>query len=101
MISVLQRVREAQVDVAGSTVGAMVRREAFYRLMNLLGGFSLGTSDYSSAQNQAGGAQNLFEIHNFFLNVSVRRTAHFVRRAGEPIVGPISFRIRLPMPPFA
>ena len=39
---------------SGSTVGAMVRREAFYRLMNLLGGFSLGTSDYSSAQNQAG-----------------------------------------------
>ena len=44
---------------SGSTVGAMVRREAFYRLMNLLGGFSIGTSDYSSAQNQAKGTQKI------------------------------------------
>ena len=39
---------------SGLTIGALTRREAFYRLMNLMGGFTLGTSDYSSAQNQAG-----------------------------------------------
>lgn len=39
---------------SGVSVGAMLRREAFYRLMNLMGGFALATSDYSSAQNQAG-----------------------------------------------
>ncbi|MDR2826354.1 MAG: molybdopterin-dependent oxidoreductase [Deltaproteobacteria bacterium] len=38
---------------SGVTTGPMTRREVFWRLMNCLGGFSLGTSDYSSAQNQA------------------------------------------------
>ena len=39
---------------SGVQVGALMRRESFYRLMNLMGGFALGTSDYSSAQNQYG-----------------------------------------------
>lgn len=39
---------------SGAQTGALARRESFYRLMNLVGGFALGLSDYSSAQNQAG-----------------------------------------------
>ncbi|SHN68489.1 DMSO/selenate family reductase complex A subunit [Desulfovibrio litoralis] len=42
------------IYASGVQTGMMQRREAFYRLMNLLGGFALGRSDYSSAQNQAG-----------------------------------------------
>ncbi|WP_272701381.1 DMSO/selenate family reductase complex A subunit [Desulfovibrio sp. Fe33] len=38
---------------SGVITGPMTRRENFWRLMNCLGGFSLGYSDYSSAQNQA------------------------------------------------
>ena len=38
---------------SGVITGPMTRRENFWRLMNCLGGFALGTSDYSSAQNQA------------------------------------------------
>ena len=38
---------------SGVTTGSLTRRECFWRLMNCLGGFAIGTSDYSSAQNQA------------------------------------------------
>ncbi len=38
---------------SGVGLGTILRRESFYRLMNLMGGFVLGASDYSSAQNQA------------------------------------------------
>lgn len=38
---------------SGVITGPMTRRENFWRLMNCLGGFSIGYSDYSSAQNQA------------------------------------------------
>ncbi len=38
---------------SGVGLGTILRRESFYRLMNIMGGFVLGASDYSSAQNQA------------------------------------------------
>ena len=38
---------------SGVITGPMTRRENFWRLMNCVGGFSIGSSDYSSAQNQA------------------------------------------------
>ena len=41
------------IYASGVSVGTLQRRESFFRLMNLLGGFSSGRSDYSSAQNQA------------------------------------------------
>ncbi len=37
---------------SGVQSGALLRRESFFRLMNLLGGFTFPTGDYSSAQNQ-------------------------------------------------
>ncbi|WP_461211306.1 DMSO/selenate family reductase complex A subunit [Desulfocurvus sp. DL9XJH121] len=38
---------------SGVITGPLTRRENFWRLMNCLGGFSIGYSDYSSAQNRA------------------------------------------------
>lgn len=38
---------------SGISAGAfLIRREPFFRLMNLYGGYAYGTADYSSAQNQ-------------------------------------------------
>ncbi len=37
---------------SGVQSGALLRRESFFRLMNMLGGFTFPTGDYSSAQNQ-------------------------------------------------
>lgn len=39
---------------SGVQSGALLRRESFFRLMNLFGGYTYGTGDYSSAQNQFG-----------------------------------------------
>ncbi len=37
---------------SGVQSGALLRRESFFRLMNMLGGFTFPTGDYSSSQNQ-------------------------------------------------
>ncbi len=37
---------------SGVQSGALLRRESFFRLMNMLGGFVFPTGDYSSSQNQ-------------------------------------------------
>ncbi len=39
---------------SGVQVGGLSRREPLWRLLNLMGGFTRFSSDYSSAQNQAG-----------------------------------------------